>query len=94
MAPLRPLTALLLAASLLTGCVMFEQAPAPLTCDPDLLGRWIPLPDSPQDRVPLGKDDPAQLRYGQSITDACIGWDDSLGVLQTLSDAVQARRKG
>ncbi|MFT3668122.1 MAG: hypothetical protein QM795_05955 [Pseudoxanthomonas sp.] len=57
MAPLRPLTALLLAASLLTGCVMFEQAPAPLACDPDLVGRWIPLPDSPQDRVPLGKDD-------------------------------------
>jgi len=39
-----------------------------------------------------GKDDPAQLCYGQSITDACIGWDDSLGVLQTLSDAVKARR--
>ena len=40
-----------------------------------------------------GKDDPAQLTYGQSITDACIGWDDSVGVLQTLSDAVLARRK-
>jgi 3-deoxy-7-phosphoheptulonate synthase len=39
-----------------------------------------------------GKDDPAQLAYGQSITDACINWDDSLGVLQTLSDAVAARR--
>jgi len=39
-----------------------------------------------------GKDDPAQLAYGQSITDACIGWDDSVGVLQTLSEAVLARR--
>ena len=39
-----------------------------------------------------GKDDPAQLAYGQSITDACIGWEDSVGVLQTLSDAVHARR--
>ena len=39
-----------------------------------------------------GKDDPAGLVYGQSITDACIGWDDSLGVLQGLSDAVLARR--
>jgi 3-deoxy-7-phosphoheptulonate synthase len=39
-----------------------------------------------------GKDDPAKLAYGQSITDACIGWDDSLGVLQVLSDAVLARR--
>jgi 3-deoxy-7-phosphoheptulonate synthase len=39
-----------------------------------------------------GKDDPANLAYGQSITDACIGWDDSVGVLQTLSEAVLARR--
>jgi len=39
-----------------------------------------------------GKDDPTQLAYGQSITDACLGWDDSLGVLQVLSEAVRARR--
>ncbi|MCB2020670.1 MAG: 3-deoxy-7-phosphoheptulonate synthase, partial [Burkholderiaceae bacterium] len=39
-----------------------------------------------------GKDDPGKLAYGQSITDACIGWDDSLTVLQTLSSAVEARR--
>ena len=40
-----------------------------------------------------GKDDPTQLAYGQSITDACLGWDDSLAVLETLSEAVRARRK-
>ena len=51
------------------------------------------LSDGAQKFTP-GKDDPALLRYGQSITDACIGWNDSLGVLQTLSDAVQARRRG
>jgi 3-deoxy-7-phosphoheptulonate synthase len=39
-----------------------------------------------------GKDDPAALAYGQSITDGCIGWDDSIGVLDTLSAAVRARR--
>ena len=39
-----------------------------------------------------GKDDPAKLAYGQSITDACLGWDDSLEVLRVLSDAVKARR--
>ncbi|GAB4114824.1 MAG: 3-deoxy-7-phosphoheptulonate synthase AroG [Rubrivivax sp.] len=39
-----------------------------------------------------GKDDPEKLVPGQSITDACIGWDDSAGVLQTLADAVKARR--
>jgi 3-deoxy-7-phosphoheptulonate synthase len=41
-----------------------------------------------------GKDDASKLTYGQSITDACIGWDDSERVLQILSDAVKARRKG
>ncbi len=41
-----------------------------------------------------GKDDPAELTYGQSITDACLGWDDSRTVLQLLSDAVLARRRG
>ncbi len=30
--------------------------------------------------------------YGQSITDACIGWDDSEKVLRQLADAVTARR--
>ncbi|MBA3595811.1 MAG: 3-deoxy-7-phosphoheptulonate synthase [Methylibium sp.] len=39
-----------------------------------------------------GRDDPTQLAYGQSITDACIGWDDSLAVLEVLSGAVKARR--
>ena len=41
-----------------------------------------------------GKDDPAKLEYGRSITDACIGWDDSLQVLDVLAGAVAARRKG
>jgi 3-deoxy-7-phosphoheptulonate synthase len=39
-----------------------------------------------------GKDDAAKLAPGQSITDACIGWDDSLLVLDTLAGAVKARR--
>jgi 3-deoxy-7-phosphoheptulonate synthase len=40
-----------------------------------------------------GKDDPAKLAYGQSITDACIGWDDTLTVLDTLGSAIKARRR-
>ena len=39
-----------------------------------------------------GKDDAKALTYGQSITDACISWDDSTDVLQVLSDAVEKRR--
>jgi 3-deoxy-7-phosphoheptulonate synthase len=40
-----------------------------------------------------GKDDVLALEYGKSITDACIGWDDSEQVLQLLSDAVHTRRQ-
>ncbi len=40
-----------------------------------------------------GKDDVNQLTYGQSITDACLGWTDSLKALEVLSRAVQAARQ-
>ena len=39
-----------------------------------------------------GKDKIDKLEYGQSITDACLGWDDSLACLDVLSKAVLARR--
>jgi 3-deoxy-7-phosphoheptulonate synthase len=39
-----------------------------------------------------GKDDAGKLEYGKSITDACLGWDDSLTALEALSVAVRARR--
>jgi 3-deoxy-7-phosphoheptulonate synthase len=42
-----------------------------------------------QDLLP-GRD----LVYGQSVTDACIGWDDSVALLDTLADAVRKRRAG
>ncbi len=34
------------------------------------------------------------LEYGKSITDACIGWDDTVPVLTQLADAVRQRREG
>ena len=40
-----------------------------------------------QDLVP-GK----ELVYGQSITDGCINWEQSLGVLETFAEAVRQRR--
>lgn len=39
-----------------------------------------------------GKDDAKALEYGRSITDACLGWDESVPVLEALSAAVLARR--
>ncbi len=34
----------------------------------------------------------APLIYGQSITDACLGWDESTALLAQLANAVRARR--
>jgi 3-deoxy-7-phosphoheptulonate synthase len=49
------------------------------------------LNDGAQKFTP-GKDDPANLEYGKSITDACINWDDSVKVLERLAAAVKKRR--
>ncbi|NMG29753.1 3-deoxy-7-phosphoheptulonate synthase AroG [Aromatoleum evansii] len=45
------------------------------------------LKEGRQDLVP-GK----ELEYGKSITDACIGWEDSVTVLEILAEAVRQRR--
>ena len=45
------------------------------------------LVEGRQDLVP-GK----TLEYGKSITDACIGWDDSVQLLETLAEGVRQRR--
>ncbi|BBL69415.1 3-deoxy-7-phosphoheptulonate synthase AroG [Methylogaea oryzae] len=36
----------------------------------------------------------SELVYGQSITDACLGWDDTVVLLNELADAVRRRRNG
>jgi 3-deoxy-7-phosphoheptulonate synthase len=35
---------------------------------------------------------PAELIYGQSVTDACMGWETSAEVLDDLARAVRQRR--
>ncbi len=32
------------------------------------------------------------LKYGVSVTDACVGWEETLGILDTLAAGVRARR--
>jgi len=34
-----------------------------------------------------------KLEYGKSITDACLGWEDSVKLLETLAASVRARRQ-
>jgi 3-deoxy-7-phosphoheptulonate synthase len=35
---------------------------------------------------------PEKLTYGQSITDACLAWDDTAPLLDELASAVRSRR--
>jgi len=41
-------------------------------------------------RQDLAPDRP--LEYGRSITDACLGWEDSVALLDSLAEAVRKRR--
>ena len=36
---------------------------------------------------------PAGLKYGQSVTDACISWEATIPVLERLREGVRARRE-
>ena len=35
---------------------------------------------------------PDTMTYGQSVTDACLNWDETVPVLDDLADAVRQRR--
>ena len=48
------------------------------------------VPPGAQKVPPEGK---AGLKYGVSITDACIGWEDTEAVVAMLAQAVRARRE-
>ncbi|MEP6907202.1 MAG: hypothetical protein ABI858_04360, partial [Pseudoxanthomonas sp.] len=48
---------LMLAPLWLSGCVTFERAPAPLSCDAQLVGRWVPLLDTAEGNASLTPDD-------------------------------------
>lgn len=52
------------------------------------------LVEGRQDVPPAEKGGKDALVYGCSITDACIGWDDTEEVLKTLAEAVKTRRSG
>ena len=47
--------------------------------------------DEGNQKVPA--EGPSALRKGVSITDACIGWEDTESVLAVLANAVKERRK-
>jgi 3-deoxy-7-phosphoheptulonate synthase len=57
--------------------------------DGHIMGAMIEshLQEGRQDQVPGVK-----LEYGKSITDACIGWDDTVPLLEKLATAVRRRR--
>lgn len=48
-----------------------------------------------ESHLKAGRQDPVEgqpLEYGQSITDACLSWEDTVDLLNTLAQAVQKRR--
>ncbi|KAI1318968.1 3-deoxy-7-phosphoheptulonate synthase [Mortierella claussenii] len=59
--------------------------------DKSIVGLMIEsnLVEGRQDVGPEGKD---ALVYGQSITDACVDWEDTVKMLEDLADAVRVRR--
>jgi len=59
--------------------------------DKSIVGLMIEsnLVEGRQDVGPEGKD---ALVYGQSITDACVNWEDTVKMLEDLADAVRVRR--
>ena len=48
------------------------------------------LVEGRQDIPPSG---PATLKYGQSVTDACINWETTVHVLERLREGVRGRRE-
>jgi 3-deoxy-7-phosphoheptulonate synthase len=40
-----------------------------------------------------GQGDPRALKYGQSITDGCLGWDRSETLMELLQEAIKTRRQ-
>lgn len=44
-------------------------------------------------RQDISASGPAGLKYGQSVTDACISWETTVPVLERLREGVRARRE-
>ncbi|KAF9937649.1 3-deoxy-7-phosphoheptulonate synthase [Modicella reniformis] len=59
--------------------------------DKSIVGLMIEsnLVEGRQDVGPEGREG---LTYGQSITDACVSWDDTIKMLEDLAEAVKVRR--
>jgi len=72
------------AASVIRGMDPDKYEPVPIGITKE--GHWL-VGAGAQKMLP-GKD----LVYGQSITDACIGWDETKIALQELATAVRSAR--
>ena len=75
----------LVAASIAEQVAAGERAIQGVMIEGHLVGGRQNLP-------PAGHSPTQPLVYGQSVTDACLGWDDTVPVLEGLARAVAARR--
>ncbi len=44
-------------------------------------------------RQDISASGPSMLKYGQSVTDACISWETTVPVLERLRQGVRGRRE-
>ena len=67
------------------GCIIRERGPVPAD------QRWLMI----ESNIEAGRQDVVDkttLKYGQSITDPCIAWEDTETLLHELASAVRTRR--
>lgn len=76
----KPLRSMLLLLPLwLSGCVVFERAPAPLACDARLEGRWLPIANTPEEAAKQTAEDYALVdaRCHATVSMSQIGGNPS-----------------
>lgn len=61
-------------------------------CATSDLTQWIKMVMMCIGRQDIPSEGAHRLTYGQSITDACINWEDTVKTLDTLREGVRARR--
>ncbi|KAI8066928.1 3-deoxy-7-phosphoheptulonate synthase [Gilbertella persicaria] len=68
-----------------------EQLAQPKVTGDNIVGVMIES-NLVEGRQDIPSEGPHRLKYGQSITDACIDWEDTVKVLDNLREGVRARR--
>ena len=72
-------------------CIFFSQCEQISAGDQSIIGCMIESHIN-EGRQDIPAEGPSGLKYGISITDACVNWEDTEKMLANLAEAVQKRR--